>query len=96
MIEKIKIMDYTKGFFEDTRIALTKEGFTLTLTEKEYQHLLKQEILNRPLEIEREIASISIRNNRYYVQYVEGEVAITKSKYNELYEALSEVQTQTK
>ena len=96
MIEKIKIMDYTKGFFEDTRIALTKEGFTLTLTEKEYQHLLKQEILNRPLEIEREVVSISIRNNRYYVQYVEGEVAITKSKYNELYEALSEVQTQTK
>ena len=96
MIEKIEIMDYTKGFFEDTRIALTKEGFTLTLTEKEYQHLLKQEILNRPLEIEREIASISIRNNRYYVQYVEGEVEITKRKYNQIYEALSEVQTQTK
>ena len=96
MIEKIKIMDYTKGFFEDTRIALTKEGFTLTLTKKEYQDLLVKEIFHKPLELEREVASISIRNNRYYVQYVEGEVAITKSKYNELYEALSEVQTQTK
>ena len=96
MIEKIKIMDYTKGFFEDTRIALTKEGFSLILTKKEYQQLLKQEMLNKPLELEREIASISIRNHRYYVQYVEGEVAISKAKYDKLYEALTEVQMQTK
>lgn len=96
MIEKIKIMDYTKGFFEDTRIALTKEGFTLTLTKKEYQDLLVKEIFHKPLELEREVASISIRNNRYYVQYVEDEVEITKKKYNQIYEALSEVQTQTK
>ena len=89
MIDKINVVDFAKGNF-GKYVAVTDEGFTFNITKDEYKKLLGQEIVQEPLKIEREVTCIYTRNKKCFAKYAEGEIEISRKKYDKLYEELNE------
>ena len=89
MIDKINVVDFEKGNL-GKYVAVTDEGFAFNITKDEYKKLLDQAMVKEPLQLEREIAYIYTRSEKCFAKYKEGEVEISRKKYDKLYEEITE------